>query len=176
MALRDLQGRALDGRMLEMKRSEKRLTASARPTSHAEGAKTTAGQSAEAPKTKLLVKNVAFQANVKELRELFAFFGALKSVRMPKKHDGAHRGFAFVAFAQAHEAQEAKQRLASTHLYGRHLVIDWVEDGTTDDVALARASASKIVAVRDKQRKIGSAGKLEDILTAKVEEGSGEED
>jgi len=97
---------------------------------------------------------------------------------MPKKHDGAHRGFAFVAFTQAHEAQEAKQRLASTHLYGRHLVIDWVEDGTTDDVALARASASKSVAVRDKQRKTGSgsAEKLEDILTAKVEEGSDGED
>jgi len=176
VALRDLQGRALDGRMLEMKRSEKRLSGTARPSS--EGTKSAPSRSAEAPKTKLLVKNVAFQANVKELRELFGFFGALKSVRMPKKHDGAHRGFAFVAFTQAHEAQEAKQRLASTHLYGRHLVIDWVEDGTTDDVALARASASKSVAVRDKQRKTGSgsAEKLEDILTAKVEEGSDGED
>jgi multiple RNA-binding domain-containing protein 1 len=173
-ALRSLQGHVLDGRALDIKRSEKRLSA---PSSAAKGAKGGVGAlSAKAARTKLLVKNVAFQANAKELRELFGHFGALKSVRMPKKHDGAHRGFAFVAFAQAHEAREAMARLASTHLYGRHLVIDWVEDEATDEVAVARAAAGKSAALSGKQRKSGSKEKLEDILTAKGNEGSdGEE-
>lgn len=38
------------------------------------------------------------QATAKELRELFATFGQLKRVRLPKKFDGGHRGFAFVDF------------------------------------------------------------------------------
>lgn len=38
------------------------------------------------------------QATVKELRELFSSFGQLKRVRLPKKFDGGHRGFAFVDF------------------------------------------------------------------------------
>lgn len=39
-----------------------------------------------------------FQATAKELRELFSSFGQLKRVRLPKKFDGGHRGFAFVDF------------------------------------------------------------------------------
>ena len=37
---------------------------------------------------------------------------------------GSHRGFAFVEYVTKQEAQNALQALASTHLYGRHLVID----------------------------------------------------
>ena len=46
----------------------------------------------------------------------------LKSLRLPKKFDGSHRGFAFVEFTTKQEAQAAVDALASTHLYGRHLV------------------------------------------------------
>ncbi len=42
--------------------------------------------------TKLLVKNVPFEASKAEVRELFAAFGQVKSVRMPSKFDGTHRG------------------------------------------------------------------------------------
>lgn len=38
------------------------------------------------------------QATAKELREIFSSFGQLKRVRLPKKFDGGHRGFAFVDF------------------------------------------------------------------------------
>ena len=52
----------------------------------------------EKPTSKLMVKNVAFEANKKELRELFSPFGNVKSVRIPKKFNGDHRGFGFVFF------------------------------------------------------------------------------
>ena len=43
--------------------------------------------------TKLLIKNIPFEASKGELRELFAAFGQVRSVRMPMKFDGTHRGY-----------------------------------------------------------------------------------
>ena len=44
--------------------------------------------------SKILVRNVPFEATQKELRELFGTFGELKTVRLPKKLSGTgpHRG------------------------------------------------------------------------------------
>ena len=51
---------------------------------------------------------------------------------MPKKFDGNHRGFAFVEFLTKKEARNAFEALAaSTHLYGRRLVIEWASDDTS---------------------------------------------
>ena len=75
-----------------------------------------------------MVRNVPFQANRKELLTLFGSFGQLKKVRLPKKFDGNHRGFAFVDYVSSKEAAEAMKALSRTHLYGRHLVIEWAED------------------------------------------------
>lgn len=47
---------------------------------------------------------------------------------MPTKPDGTHRGFGFVEFTSVREASAALEALRSTHLYGRHLVIEVAED------------------------------------------------
>jgi multiple RNA-binding domain-containing protein 1 len=53
-----------------------------------------------------LVKNIPFQANRKELRELFRVFGELKFVRMPQKVDDEHhRGFGFIDFMSKNDAK-----------------------------------------------------------------------
>jgi len=77
--------------------------------------------------TKLLVKNVAFEANRQELRELFKSYGEVKSVRFPTKIDGTHRGFAFVDFVSHDEAKNVFINLQNTHFYGRKLVFEWAE-------------------------------------------------
>lgn len=77
------------------------------------------------PTAKLMVRNVAFEATKAELRELFGTFGELKNVRLPKKMDGSHRGFAFVEFVSPEVAREAFRALQHTHLYGRHLVVEF---------------------------------------------------
>ena len=41
--------------------------------------------------TKLIVRNVAFEATRKDVAALFAPFGQIKSCRLPKKFDGNHR-------------------------------------------------------------------------------------
>ena len=130
-ALKAMEGTLLEGHRLQCKLSDKHLTA--RPFSAANNNKQ--------KRTKLVVRNVAFQATPKELKELFGSFGKVKTVRLPKKFDGSHRGFAFVEFLTAQEAGNAFVALGSTHLYGKRLVLEWAED--KEDIETLREKASK---------------------------------
>lgn len=78
--------------------------------------------------TKLIIKNLAFQASEKELRQLASQFGRVVSFRAPKKIDGSLRGFAFVQYATEKEATAALRALRQTHFYGRHLVPQFSDD------------------------------------------------
>jgi len=49
-------------------------------------------------------------------------------VRLPKRIDGHTRGFAFIDFMSKQEAKNAFQKLQDTHLYGRHLVIEYSKE------------------------------------------------
>ncbi|KAK7475665.1 hypothetical protein BaRGS_00033091 [Batillaria attramentaria] len=86
--------------------------------------------------TKILVRNIPFEAKRREVEELFKVFGELKYVRLPKKLSGTgtHRGFAFVDFLTKQDAKRAFDALChSTHLYGRRLVLEWAETAETID-------------------------------------------
>ncbi|CAL6008009.1 Polyadenylate-binding_protein [Hexamita inflata] len=74
--------------------------------------------------TKLIVKNLAFQASAKELKQLLSQFGRVVSFRAPKKLDNTLRGFAFVEYATEKEAGAAMNLIKTTHFYGRHLVAE----------------------------------------------------
>ena len=76
---------------------------------------------------KLLIKNLAFEANKEELRKLFKVYGQVKNLRLPSKIDGSHRGFAFIEFMSHEEAQKAFKELQNTHFYGRKIVIEWAK-------------------------------------------------
>ncbi|KZS95372.1 hypothetical protein SISNIDRAFT_451955 [Sistotremastrum niveocremeum HHB9708] len=82
--------------------------------------------------TKMIVKNVPFEASKKDIRELFGAHGHLKSVRLPKKFDSRSRGFAFLDFLTRREAENAYAALKHTHLLGRHLVLEWAEETEQD--------------------------------------------
>ena len=141
-ALSRLSNSVLDGRALEFKMSDKRLTESLENT-----------QSSDKLSTKLLVRNVAFQASQKELRALFSTFGTVTRVRIPKKMGGEHRGFAFVDFGSVREAKAAKQALTNTHLYGRHLVIEWANEEETSVEALRKRSQVDMTSIRGEEQK-----------------------
>lgn len=115
-AVSTMKGAVIDGHEIELQIS-KASTSSSK----------SAGKKNK-PSTKIIVRNVPFQATRTEILQLFGSFGQLKTVRLPKKYDGGHRGFAFVEFTGAKEALNAIKALASTHLYGRHLVLEWAED------------------------------------------------
>jgi len=123
-ALKNQQGAILDGHSLELSVSKSGAGSLAE---RYQGASISTKKS-----TKLIVRNVPFQATRKEILQLFSSFSQLKRVTLPKKYDGSHRGFAFVEFSGAQEARNAKEALSQTHLYGRHLVLEWAEDA--DDI------------------------------------------
>ncbi|XP_057521728.1 multiple RNA-binding domain-containing protein 1-like isoform X3 [Amaranthus tricolor] len=90
--------------------------------------------------TKLKVGNVAFEATEKDLRQLFSPFGQVKSLRLPKR-PGGHRGFAFVEYVTKQGAEKALKALSSTHLYGRHLVLERAKLEETLEELRARTTA-----------------------------------
>ncbi|KAJ8722161.1 hypothetical protein PYW08_004563 [Mythimna loreyi] len=135
-ALKNLQVTTLDGKSLELKRSERGNTNEVRTSKKSSKETTQNG-------TKILVRNVPFQANRNELHEIFRAFGEIKTLRLPKKlTPGAdqHRGFAFVDYHSKADAKSAFEALCqSTHLYGRRLVLEWAEQGDdTEDISMLR--------------------------------------
>jgi multiple RNA-binding domain-containing protein 1 len=142
-AMKSLQGKVVDGHALEIKLSTKSLSSSSKSLAPDKSSKN----------TKIMVRNVPFEATRTELLQLFGSFGQLKKVRLPKKFDGTHRGFAFCEFVTSKEAQNAMTTLSRTHLYGRHLVLEWAsaadDDGKMD-----------VVAVREKAKRDAMAAGL----------------
>ena len=124
-ALKTMQFSEIDDKRIELKRSDRTLQAQAH-----EERKTTAKKNQKFS-TKIMVKNVPFQAKPTEIRDIFKAFGELKAVRLPKKQGASadqHRGFGFVDFVNKSDAKNAFEALhLSTHLYGRRLVLDWAE-------------------------------------------------
>uniref|UniRef100_A0A1I7YW15 RNA-binding protein 19 n=1 Tax=Steinernema glaseri TaxID=37863 RepID=A0A1I7YW15_9BILA len=131
VALRECQGELLDGHSIEVKLSH-------REQQEDEAVKRKRVSNLEQGDcTNIMVRNIPFQAVKKEITQLFAAFGELKSVRLPKKvgGGGSHRGFGFVDFMTKGDAKRAFDALVhSTHLYGRRLVLEWAkaEDSVED--------------------------------------------
>lgn len=80
----------------------------------------------------LIVKNLPFQANKREIKALFSAYSQIKAVRMPKKFNHSTRGFAFVDFSSGKDAASALQALEGTHLLGRRLVLQYAEADAVD--------------------------------------------
>ncbi|XP_028162960.1 probable RNA-binding protein 19 [Ostrinia furnacalis] len=141
-ALKLLQNSNLDGKALELKRSERGNT------TEIQTSKKSTKHSAQNG-TKILVRNVPFQANRNELHEIFRAFGEIKTLRLPKKltpGSDQHRGFAFVDYHSKADAKSAFESLChSTHLYGRRLVLEWADqtDENEDVDTLRKRTAEK---------------------------------
>jgi len=125
-ALSAMDGYKLDGHELLIRASHKSIDAAdeRRKEDHA---KRTAGR-----KTKVVIKNLPFEASKKDVQSLFGEYGQLRSVRVPKKFDSSTRGFAFADFVTAREAENAMDALRDTHLLGRKLVLEFAAEDAID--------------------------------------------
>jgi multiple RNA-binding domain-containing protein 1 len=121
-----MNGYDLDGHRLLIKASHK-LVDAAREQRREDRAKKLAGR-----KTKIIIKNLPFEATKKDVRSLFSAYGQLRSVRVPKKFDSSARGFAFADFVTAREAENAMEALRDTHLLGRRLVLEFAAGDPLD--------------------------------------------
>lgn len=116
----------LDGHKLVIKASHKGLDA-AEQRKKEDRAKKMAGK-----RTKIIIKNLPFEASKKDIKSLFETYGQLRSVRVPKKFDNSARGFAFADFITAREAENALEALKDTHLLGRRLVLEFATEDAVD--------------------------------------------
>ncbi|PON51366.1 Splicing factor-like protein [Trema orientale] len=128
--LKDLQGTILEGHALILQ------------LSHAKKGEQTPKKIENESSTKLAIKNLAFEATKKDLRQLFSPFGQIKSIRMPVQPGSQnHRGYGFVEFFSKQEAQNALQELSSTHLYGRHMIIERAKENESFEELRAKTAA-----------------------------------
>ncbi|KAF2798948.1 RNA-binding domain-containing protein [Melanomma pulvis-pyrius CBS 109.77] len=123
-ALRAMDNYDLEGHKLQIKASHKGIDA-AEERRKEDAAKKAAG-------TKIMIKNLPFEAGKKDIRALFAPYGSLRSVRVPKKFDSSSRGFGFAEFTTKRDAANAMEALRNTHLLGRRLVLAFAEAETDD--------------------------------------------
>ncbi|EFW15459.1 Multiple RNA-binding domain-containing protein 1 [Coccidioides posadasii str. Silveira] len=125
-ALAAMNGYKLDQHELVIRPSHK-ATDSAEQQRRQDAAKKNAAR-----RTKIIIKNLPFQATKKDVQSLFGAYGQLRSVRVPKKFDRTARGFAFADFVSAREAENAMDALRNTHLLGRKLVLEFVSEEAVD--------------------------------------------
>lgn len=139
----------------------------------AAGATASSSQSSGPTAGKLLVRNIPFEASRDEVEQVFSAFPGFKSVRLPKKlassmgsgarngagsAAGSHRGFAFIEYDTRSGAEKALESLsASTHLYGRRLVLEWAKAADEDDAGPGES-------LYDKSRVIGSDAGQEGMM------------
>ncbi|PVV04503.1 hypothetical protein BB560_000995 [Smittium megazygosporum] len=126
-AIQALQGVVVDGHSLQLKTSDKVSIASESGRKVSDNINKVSSD--VDMKKKLVVRNVPFEATRSDIRDLFSTYAQVKSVRLPNKFSGGHRGFAFVEFLTHQEATNCLELVgAGTHLYGRRLVVAWAED------------------------------------------------
>ncbi|TKA78089.1 hypothetical protein B0A55_03272 [Friedmanniomyces simplex] len=152
-ALKAMDGHTLEGHKLQIRASHKGTDA-AEDRRKSDAAKRAAGK-----RTKVVIKNLPFEATKKDVRALFSAYGQLRSVRVPKKVDGGARGFGFADFTTPKEAESAMDALRDTHLLGRKLVLDFAE-GEPED---AEAEIERM------QRKVG--GQVNKVALQKLTSG-----
>ena len=155
-ALAAMDGYKLEGHELLIKASHKAIDA-AEERRKEDHAKKVAGR-----RTKIIVKNLPFEASKKDVRSLVGAYGQLRSVRVPKKFDSSTRGFAFADFVTAREAENAMDALKDTHLLGRRLVLDFAAEDVVDPEQEIEKMQKKVGNQADKvalQRLTGSGRK-----------------
>lgn len=75
---------------------------------------------------KLFVGNLPFSIKEDQVREVFSEFGEIKSVDLipDRTRPNAHKGFGFVEYENADDAQKAVDALHETELEGRNIIVN----------------------------------------------------
>ncbi|XP_012875493.1 PREDICTED: RNA-binding protein 28 [Dipodomys ordii] len=76
-------------------------------------------------KARLIIRNLSFKCSEDDLKTVFAQFGAVLEVNIPRKPDGKMRGFAFVQFKNLLEAGKALKGTNMKEIKGRTVAVDW---------------------------------------------------
>ncbi|KAE8351156.1 hypothetical protein BDV28DRAFT_137689 [Aspergillus coremiiformis] len=165
-ALAAMNGHKLDQHELVVRSSHKGMDAAE------ERRREDTAKKIAARRTKIIIKNLPFQATKKDVRSLFGAYGQLRSVRVPKKFDRSARGFGFADFVSAREAENAMDALKSTHLLGRKLVLEFANEEAIDPEQEIRQIEKKVGEQLDriKLQKLTGTGRKKFTVGAQDEE------
>lgn len=166
-ALAVMDGYTLDQHKLVVKTSHKGMDA-AETRRQEDNAKKVAAR-----RTKIIIKNLPFQATKQDVRSLFGAYGQLRSVRVPKKFDRSARGFAFADFVSSREAENAMDALKNTHLLGRKLVLEYAAAEAIDAEEEIRNIEKKTGQQLDRQKlqSLTGAGRKKFVVGGTEDEG-----
>ncbi|KAK8103861.1 Multiple RNA-binding domain-containing protein 1 [Apiospora kogelbergensis] len=167
-AMKAMDGYELQGHKLQVRLSHRGHDA-AEEQRRADNAKKLANQH-----SKILIKNVPFQATKKDMRSLFSSYGQLRAVRLPKNMNSRSRGYAFVEFTSPSEAQNAVAALQDTHLLGRRLVIQFAEADEIDPEMEIERMQKKVEGQVNKVRLQQLTGQGRKKITLEGEDENGE--
>ncbi|KAI0126458.1 hypothetical protein BJ170DRAFT_684046 [Xylariales sp. AK1849] len=120
-AVKSMDGQGLQGHKLLVRASHRGHDA-AEERRREDAARKAAGQ-----RTKIVVKNLPFEATKKDIRTLMGSYGQLRSVRLPQNIQHRSKGYAFTEFTTSKEAESAYNALKDTHLLGRRLVLEYAD-------------------------------------------------
>ena len=165
-ALKMMNGYELDGHKLQIKESHRALDAAE------ERRKEDLAKKLSARRSKLMVKNLPFEATKKDVRALFSPYGQLKSVRLPVKVGSmSTRGFAFADFVSAREAKNAMDTLQGTHLLGRRLNLEFAAEDAVDpeDVIEKMTKRAENQADKVALQKLASTGRRKKFIVQRDE-------
>jgi cold-inducible RNA-binding protein len=85
-------------------------------------------------KMDIYVGNLNYKVREEEIKDLFADFGDVKSVKLVKDQEtGRSRGFAFVEMAEDSAANEAIQALNETDFFDRTLIVKMARPKDSSD-------------------------------------------
>uniref|UniRef100_A0A8C0WJJ1 RNA-binding protein 28 n=2 Tax=Castor canadensis TaxID=51338 RepID=A0A8C0WJJ1_CASCN len=124
-------------------------------------------------KARLIIRNLSFKCSEDDLKTIFAQFGAVLEVNIPRKPDGKMRGFAFVQFKNLLGA-EALKGMNMKEIKGRTVAVDWaVAKDKYKDTQSVAAPGEKIHEPRHQQsvKRNGSSKGMEE-----EEDGEGDDD
>jgi nucleolin len=78
---------------------------------------------------KIFVGNLSYDATLDDVREAFAKIGPLVDVALPAGTNGAaNRGFAFVTFEHADDADRAIKEMTGVEIRGRAIRLDYANE------------------------------------------------
>lgn len=81
----------------------------------------------------IYVGNLSYKVSEDELKEVFAEYGDVSSVRIIKDHaTGQSRGFAFVEMGSKEEANQAIEELNEAEYYGKTMLVREAKPKTND--------------------------------------------
>ena len=116
-----LNGKEIDGRPVNIDRSQERDPAAAR-----EKRARTFGDTPSEPASVLFVGNLSFDSTEDGLWEVFGEYGEVKSVRLPTNPEtGNPRGFGYVEYVDIESAKKAYEGLSGTEIGGRPVRLDY---------------------------------------------------